>query len=219
MIVKLERVWKAYGQGRGQFWALRNITLSVQERDLLAVVGPSGSGKSTLLHILGCLDRPTRGEVWIDGKQADRLSDRELSFIRRQKIGFVFQQFHLHEGLSALQNVMVPLALAKRKDARTLAVQALAAVGLEAKLHSYPAELSGGEQQRVGIARALVHSPELILADEPTGNLDSASGAAVLDLLFRLNREKGIALVIVTHDAEIAAAAHTQIRLRDGRIV
>ncbi len=219
MIVKLEGVWKAYGQGKGQFWALKDITLSVQERDLLAVVGPSGSGKSTLLHILGCLDRPTRGEVWIDGRKAVKLCDRELSFIRRQKIGFVFQQFHLHEGLSALQNVMVPLALARRKDARAKATQALAAVGLEAKLHSYPSELSGGEQQRVAIARALVHSPELILADEPTGNLDSASGAAVLDLLLRLNREKGIALVIVTHDAGIAAAARTQIRLRDGRIV
>lgn len=186
---------------------------------MIAIVGPSGAGKSTLLYLLGLLDTPTRGSILFDGVSVEKLNDRQRSFIRRNKIGFIFQQFHLIDSLTALQNVMVPLALARARNQRAVAARLLSEVGLASKLNSYPSKLSGGEQQRVAIARALANSPEMILADEPTGNLDSATGAKVLELLLTLNREKRIAMVLVTHDEAVARACDVRIQMRDGRIL
>jgi putative ABC transport system ATP-binding protein len=218
MRIELHGVWKAYGEGEGQFWAIQDAHLEVESGDFLAIVGPSGSGKSTLLHLLGCLDTPTRGEVLIDGEPAARKSDRELSLVRRNRIGFIFQQYYLNESMTAWQNVLLPLELGKVKDRRQKAAEALDWVGLGKKLASYPSELSGGEEQRVAIARALANSPEIVLADEPTGNLDSATGGKILATLEGLNRERGIGLVIVTHDAKVAACGKARIEVRDGRI-
>lgn len=218
MRIELDGVWKAYGEGEGEFWAIRDARLEVESGDFLAIVGPSGSGKSTLLHLLGCLDIPTRGEVLIDGEPAARKSDRELSRVRRNRIGFIFQQYYLNESMTAWQNVLLPLELGKVKDRRQKAAEALDWVGLGKKLASYPSELSGGEEQRVAIARALANSPEIVLADEPTGNLDSATGGKILATLESLNRERGIGLVIVTHDAKVAACGKARIEVRDGRI-
>lgn len=219
MRIELSGVWKGYGEGPSQFWALRDVSLTIADGPMIAIVGPSGSGKSTLLHLLGFLDTPTRGSILLDEAPVNGLSDRELSLVRRNRIGFVFQQYHLNESLTALQNVMVPLDLARVRRRKELAAQVLGQVGLASKLGSYPAELSGGEQQRVAIARALANAPELILADEPTGNLDSATGAHVLELLRELNREKGIAVVLVTHDEAVARSCGTQIHVRDGRLL
>jgi putative ABC transport system ATP-binding protein len=218
MRIELHGVWKAYGEGEGQFWAIQDAHLEVESGDFLAIVGPSGSGKSTLLHLLGCLDTPTRGEVLIDGEPAAQKGDRELSLVRRNRIGFIFQQYYLNESMTAWQNVLLPLELGKVKDRRQKAAEALNWVGLGKKLASYPSELSGGEGQRVAIARALANSPEIVLADEPTGNLDSATGGNVLATLESLNRERGIGLVIVTHDAKAAACGKARIEVRDGRI-
>jgi putative ABC transport system ATP-binding protein len=215
-------VSKSYGKGKSEFWALRNVNLKIEKGDFISVVGPSGSGKSTLLHILGCLDKPTKGAVLIDGKHAERLSDDELTMIRRDRIGFVFQQYYLNDSMSALQNVMLPLEFSKgnnRKEKKEKAVRLLGLVGLADKLDNYPSELSGGEQQRVAIARALANDPELILADEPTGNLDSESGSRILNLLEELNKEKGVAMIVITHSEKVANAARKQIKLLDGGIV
>jgi putative ABC transport system ATP-binding protein len=217
--IELSKVWKGYGEGASQFWALRDVSLTIADGPMIAVVGPSGSGKSTLLHLLGFLDTPTRGSILLDEAPVNGLSDRELSLVRRNRIGFVFQQYHLNESLTALQNVMVPLELARVRRRKELAAQVLSQVGLASKLGSYPAELSGGEQQRVAIARALVNAPELILADEPTGNLDSTTGAHVLELLRELNKEKRIAVALVTHDEAVARSCGTQIQVRDGRLL
>ena len=218
MRIQLDGVWKAYGEGPGQFWAIEDARLEVASGDFLALVGPSGSGKSTLLHLLGCLDAPTHGEVLIDGEPATRKSDRELSLVRRNRIGFIFQQYYLNESMTAWQNVLLPLELGKVRDRRNRATEALGWVGLGSRLGSYPSELSGGEQQRVAIARALANSPEIVLADEPTGSLDSATGGDVLAMLQSLNAERGIGLVIVTHDAKVAACGKARIQVRDGRI-
>jgi len=219
MRLDLSKVWKAYGEGASQFWALRDVSLTIDDAPMIAVLGPSGSGKSTLLHLLGFLDTPTRGSILLDGISVEGLSDRELSLVRRNRIGFVFQQYHLNESLTTLQNVMVPLELARVRDRRTVAARVLDQVGLASKLGSYPSELSGGEQQRVAIARALANAPELILADEPTGNLDSTTGANILELLLGMNREKGIAVVLVTHDEAVARSCDVQIQVRDGRVL
>ncbi|HAZ27939.1 TPA: hypothetical protein DCY67_04920 [Candidatus Acetothermia bacterium] len=219
MRLDLSKIWKSYGEGASQFWALRDVSLTIADAPRIGIIGASGSGKSTLLHLLGFLDTPTRGLILLDGAPVNGLSDRQLSLVRRNRIGFVFQQYYLNESLTALQNVMVPLELARARDRQTTAARVLAQVGLANKLGSYPAELSGGEQQRVAIARALANSPELILADEPTGNLDSTTGAKILELLLELNREKGIAVVLVTHDEAVAQSCDVQLHLRDGRVV
>lgn len=219
MIVELQGVWKAYGQGEALLWALRGVDLTLEAGASLAITGPSGSGKSTLLHLMGCLDKPSRGSVRIDGEPTETLSDGKLSWIRRHKIGFVFQQFYLNESLTALHNVLLPLEMAKAKNRKEKAREALAWVGLEEKANSYPSQLSGGEQQRVAIARALVNSPQLVLADEPTGNLDSETTGKILALLSRLNVERNVGLVLVTHDETVADSARQRIRIRDGRIV
>jgi len=216
--IELRNASKAYGRGQGRFWALRDVSLTVDPRTLLAIVGPSGSGKSTLLHLLGCLDVPTAGDVFLDGVPRSSLSDRQVSLIRRTRLGFVFQQYYLNECMTALQNVLLPLELGRLPDRRKKALEALTWVGLAHKLHALPGEMSGGEQQRVAIARALAHGPQLVLADEPTGNLDSDSGRAVLELLHGLHSERGTGVVIVTHDDRVAARAAQVLRVRDGRL-
>jgi putative ABC transport system ATP-binding protein len=200
--------------------ALRGVTLRIDPGEFVAILGPSGSGKSTLMNLLGCLDRPTSGQLFIGGRNVARLSDRELATLRNRTIGFVFQSFQLLPRTNALDNVAMPLIYrgVRRANRLELAGEALNAVGLGHRTRHRPAQLSGGEQQRVAIARALVGEPTLLLADEPTGNLDTGTSAEVMDLLRQLNVERGVAIVLVTHEAEIAARARRLIRVRDGRI-
>jgi len=218
MRIELSGVGKAYGQGEARFWALRDASLAVDEGNFISIVGPSGSGKSTMLHLLGCIDRPSEGEVSIDGREMEGLSDREMSGIRRDHIGFVFQQYFLNASMTALQNVLLPLDLAGVAGGREKAAAALETVGLGSKLRSLPTEMSGGEQQRVAIARALANAPGILLADEPTGSLDSKTGNDVLEMLVNLNRERNLGLVIVTHDEGIAMTADRIVHVLDGRI-
>jgi putative ABC transport system ATP-binding protein len=200
--------------------ALRGVTLSIDQGDYVAIVGPSGSGKSTLMHLLGCLDRPTSGSLLLGGRDVADLSDSELADLRNHTIGFVFQSFQLLGRTSALENVALPLVYrgVRRAERRVRATAALDSVGLGHRLGHRPGQLSGGEQQRVAIARALVGEPTVLLADEPTGNLDSRSGADVMALLSRLNAERGVAVVVVTHDLEVAAHARRRIDVRDGLV-
>ncbi|CAN5849812.1 ABC transporter ATP-binding protein [soil metagenome] len=200
--------------------ALRGVSFDVARGEFVAIVGPSGSGKSTLLNLLGALDRPTTGSVRIDDSDVATLSDTQLARLRNTQIGFVFQQFHLLARTSAVDNVALPLVYAGvgRRERGAQAHAALEAVGLAHRLDHHPTELSGGEQQRVAIARAVVTDPRILLADEPTGNLDTATGDDVMALLERLNADRGTALLVITHDMEVAARAPRQIRLRDGLI-
>ncbi|WP_308207620.1 ABC transporter ATP-binding protein [Actinomadura madurae] len=200
--------------------ALHGVSLRIDEGEFVAILGPSGSGKSTLMHLLGCLDRPTTGTLRISGRDASRLSDGELAELRNARVGFVFQSFHLLARTSALDNVALPLVYrgVPRSERRRRATAALATVGLDHRLGHRPGQLSGGEQQRVAIARALVGDPGVVLADEPTGNLDTRTGHDVMDLLDRLNSERGVAVVLVTHEPDIAERARRQVHLRDGRI-
>jgi putative ABC transport system ATP-binding protein len=201
--------------------ALRGVSLRVNEGEYVAITGPSGSGKSTLMHLLGCLDRPSGGALLIGGRDITQLGDAELAQVRNEEIGFVFQAFQLLPRASALDNVALPLVYrgVARPERRRRAAAALAAVNLGHRLGHRPTQLSGGEQQRVAIARALVGEPRILLADEPTGNLDSANGEEVMAILERLNRERGVAVVLVTHEAEIAQRARRRIRVRDGLVV
>jgi putative ABC transport system ATP-binding protein len=201
--------------------ALRGVSLTVRRGDYLAILGPSGSGKSTLMHLLGGLDRPTSGELSIDGREVAGLTATELAHLRNRAIGFVFQSFHLLPRTSAVDNVGLPLVYSgvRASARRRRAAEMLERVGLGHRLSHRPNQLSGGEQQRVAIARALVTAPGLLLADEPTGNLDTATGAGVLTLLESLNEDSGVAVVLVTHDHEVAARARRQIRMRDGLVV
>ncbi len=198
---------------------LDGVSLDVKRGECVAVTGPSGSGKSTLLGLVAGLDTATSGSVMVDGVDLTRLDEDALARFRRDRIGFVFQSYHLIPTLTAVENVAIPLDLAGIPGARARAIELLEGVGLGARGHHYPVQLSGGEQQRVALARALAREPGLLLADEPTGNLDSASGARIIERLLGLNRERGSTLVLVTHDAELAALAGRRIVLRDGRIV
>jgi len=218
MKIDLANVSKAYGQGDAQFWALKDATVSATDGDFISIVGPSGSGKSTMLHIFGCLDKPTEGEVRVDDQPISSFTDRQMSRIRRDHIGFVFQQYFLNASMTTLQNVLLPMQLAGVKDGRKKAAAALGTVGLGSKLRSYPSQLSGGEQQRVAIARALANSPSIVLADEPTGSLDTKTGKNVLDMLMTLNSEENLGVVVVTHDEAVAEKAKRMIRVLDGRI-
>jgi len=197
---------------------LDGIDLEVQRGEFVAVLGPSGSGKSTLLALMAGLDRPSAGEIRVDGERIDHLSEDRLAILRRHTIGFVFQSFQLLENLTARENVMLPMELLGRSEASTRAAELLAAVGLSERGHHYPSQLSGGEQQRVALARAFAPRPALLLADEPTGNLDGATGRVVLDLLVAMRADEGATLVLVTHDPAVAALADRRIHLRDGRI-
>jgi len=198
---------------------LDGISLDVAAGEVVAVTGPSGSGKSTLLGLIAGLDTPSGGSIAVDGVEVTRLGEADLARFRRRTIGFVFQSYHLIPTLTAAENVAVPLDLAEARAPLATATRLLDEVGLGERAHHYPAQLSGGEQQRVAIARAMALSPPLLLADEPTGNLDSATGAAIVDLLLALNRERGSTLLLVTHDATLAARAGRAVALRDGRIV
>ncbi len=217
-LVRLERVSKVYGSGPAAVVALDGVSLTVAAGDFVAVMGPSGSGKSTLMHILGCLDSPTSGGYLFAGEDVSRLSERELAYVRNRRIGFVFQQFHLLPRLTAWRNVELPLLYREAGHRREAALGALEQVGLADRVEHRPAEMSGGQQQRVAIARALVTDPDLILADEPTGNLDSGSSHEILGMLQRLNRD-GRTVVLITHDAEIAKVANRVVRMLDGRLV
>lgn len=197
---------------------LDDVTLSIPPKQMVAVMGPSGSGKSTLLGLIAGLDRPTEGTIILDGSDITTLSESRMARFRRIKIGYIFQSFHLIPTLTALENVLVPLELAGHAAAKDLAAELLHAVGLQDRMHHYPVQLSGGEQQRVAVARAFACRPPILLADEPTGNLDSQTGRHVMDLLLSLHRDYGTTLVLVTHDRAVASLMHRVIALRDGRI-
>jgi len=218
--IKFENVWKIYKLGTVEVAALRGLSIEIKRGEHLAMMGPSGSGKSTFLHLAGALDRPTRGRVLIEGRDPSKLNDDELSKLRNRYIGFVFQTFNLIPRLTALENVMLPLVVrgVNGSERRKRAIEALEQVGLGDRINHRPTELSGGEQQRVAIARAIVTRPRIVLADEPTGNLDSASAKEIVKVLSRLNRELGITLVVVTHDPEVASAAERMVKIRDGVI-
>ena len=215
----LEDVHLTLGAAAGPVNILRGVSLSIAAGETVSLVGPSGSGKSTLMMVLGGLERPSRGRVWIDGHELGPLDEDARARLRRTAIGIVFQAFHLIPTMTALENVAIPLELAGRRDTFAAAAAALAAVGLAARLSHYPAQLSGGEQQRVAIARAFIAGPKLLLADEPTGNLDGATGRLVIDCLFAERARHGTALLLITHDAGLAERCERQIRLADGQIV
>jgi putative ABC transport system ATP-binding protein len=217
ILLHLESVSKTYGRGDAAVHALQDVSFSVAEGDFTAVIGPSGSGKSTLMHILGCLDVPTSGEYWFAGEDVSRMTEFELAGIRNRRIGFVFQQFHLLPTMSAWRNVELPLLYRSAQDRRAAALHALDQVGLSDRVNHRPTELSGGQQQRVAIARALVTNPDLVLADEPTGNLDSNSSKEVLAILRSLN-ESGRTVVLITHDPNVAAIPRRVLTMSDGRM-
>jgi len=217
-ILRCEALTKTYVSGGREITVLRDITFELEQGGVLAVTGPSGSGKSTLLGLLAGLDRPARGRVLLDGHDLSALSEDQRARLRADKVGFVFQSFHLIPTLTAQENIQVPLEL-RGEDGRDRASELLARVGLADRGHHYPVQLSGGEQQRVAVARAFAHRPLILFADEPTGNLDATNGANVVALLGELNREMGTTLVLVTHDPELAGRARRVLRLRDGAVV
>jgi putative ABC transport system ATP-binding protein len=218
-VIQIDNLTKVYQMGEIEVHALRGVSFSVQKGEVLAIMGPSGSGKSTLMNMIGCLDNPTDGDYTLEGELVSTLNDDELATVRNQKIGFVFQKFNLLPRATALANVELPLRYAGITNERSeLARGALEAVGLGDRIQHQPNELSGGQQQRVAIARALVNNPAIILADEPTGNLDSTSGDEIKKLLLDLNHNNGTTLLIVTHDPEVAQIAERVIYLRDGMI-
>jgi putative ABC transport system ATP-binding protein len=215
-MIEIEQVTKVYQMGETEVRALNGVSLTIADGEWIAITGPSGSGKSTLMAILGCLDSPTSGSYRLDGMDVAQMRDDQLAAVRNQKIGFVFQQFNLLARTSALENVELPLLYSSRNHRRERATAALEAVGLQDRLGHRPNELSGGQQQRVAIARALVSEPSILLADEPTGNLDSKTGKEIMTLFSDLHRTRGITVIFVTHDPAIAANAQRVIRINDG---
>ncbi len=218
-MIELEGVSRTVTSGAGPLTILHPTSLSIDRGQAVAITGPSGSGKSTMLGLIAGLDAPTTGRIRLDGTDITTLGEEALARLRGRLVGIVFQFFHLLPSLSALENVLVPLEIAGARDAMKRARALLSDVGLEARAHHYPSQLSGGEQQRVAIARALANDPPILLADEPTGNLDSVTGHHIIELLVSINRERNRTLVLVTHDAELASLADEVISLRDGRVV
>ena len=218
-MIQLYRVSKVVPSGAEMLTILHSLDLTIPDGQFISVIGPSGSGKSTLLGLIAGLDEPTSGEIHIDGQVITTMSEDELAELRGAKIGFVFQSFHLIPSLTALENILVPMEIAGARDARERAQHLMEDVDLVARSHHYPSQLSGGEQQRVAIARAFANNPSIMLADEPTGNLDSHNGRHVFELMVEMNRKRNATLVLVTHEQELAEAADRQISLRDGRVV
>lgn len=219
-VISVEHIAKAYGEPPNQTFALNDVSLTIKQGEFVAIIGPSGSGKSTLMNILGCLDRPTHGKYHFNGKLVSALSEEELAKVRNQEIGFVFQSFNLLPRTTALDNVMLPLIYSGVKQAERVqrATSILTTLGLGERLMATPAKLSGGQQQRVAIARALINDPVLVLADEPTGNLDSKSSEEIIQILLRMNKE-GRTIVMITHELDVASVAARTIKVFDGKIV
>lgn len=219
-VVKLSDVVKKYVMGDNEVQALRGVSFEIEQGEFLSIMGPSGSGKSTCMNMIGCLDRPTSGIVEINGKQTAKMSEKELAALRNKTIGFVFQQYHLIPAMTVLENVMLPLKYQKIElsERKILAEQALKSVGLEERMKHRPHELSGGQKQRVAIARAMVTKPKILLADEPTGALDSTTGKQVMELFRQINKEQETTVIIVTHDPGIGASTERCIRILDGSI-
>ena len=222
-VISVKNLIKTYVVGEVEVRALRGVNLDVERGEFLAVTGPSGSGKSTFMHIVGCLDRPTSGQYFLDGQDASRMSKDQLASIRNKKIGFVFQGFNLLSRTSALDNVELPLLYAgsgmKGPERHKRAMEVLKAVGLEDRADHHPNQLSGGQQQRVAIARSLINNPSILLADEPTGNLDTRTSIEVMDIFQRLNRERGITVLLITHEHDIAEYGTRMVQFRDGQVV
>ena len=220
-IIKLENVWKIYKMGNVEVNALQGLNLDVKQGEFIAIMGPSGSGKSTAVNMIGCLDVPTKGRIWLDTYDISKLSESELAQIRGKKIGFIFQQFNLIPTLTALENVMLPMIFQGRDESERIkrAIELLELVGLGERIYHKPTELSGGQQQRVAIARALANNPEVIIADEPTGNLDSKTGLIVLDFLQKLHKKDNKTIIMVTDDGNLSKVAERVESLKDGKIV
>jgi putative ABC transport system ATP-binding protein len=218
-VVDARDITKVFQMGDVQVHALRGLSLQIAQGEVVAIMGPSGSGKSTLMNIIGCLDRPTSGEYFLAGERVAEMTDDQLANIRNRSVGFVFQSFNLLPRATALANVELPLRYARNgKNRRKRALEALESVGLADRVTHQPNELSGGQQQRVAIARALVNNPAIVMADEPTGNLDTTSGDEIMELLLKLNQEQGTTLIVVTHDPEISEQAQRIIQIRDGKV-
>jgi ABC-type lipoprotein export system ATPase subunit len=221
-MIKLQNVYKEYKLDGEVFTALKNISLKIQKKEFTSIVGPSGSGKSTLMHTIGLIDHPSRGQVFIEDKDVSKLNDGQLSKLRSEFVGFVFQQFNLINKLTVLENILLPTIYTRQKldfDPKEKATHLIKRFGLQGKENSYPNKISGGEQQRVAIARALINNPKIILADEPTGNIDTKTGDKILDLLEELNEKDGLTVVIVTHEKDVAERTRRKIQMRDGEII
>jgi putative ABC transport system ATP-binding protein len=220
-ILQLQNVWKIYTMGEVEVPALRGVSVNIKKGDFVAIIGASGSGKSTMMNLMGCLDVPTRGTILLKGHDITRLSESDLASLRGKTIGFIFQQYNLIPSMSAFENVQLPLEFLdyKDSDAKRRVMDLLKIVGLSDKMNNRPTQLSGGQQQRVSIARSLASNPEIILADEPTGALDSVTGRELLEMLSKLWREEGKTIIMVTHDLNLAKYAHTRIELKDGEII
>lgn len=221
ILLHLENVWKIYQMGEVEVPALRGVTVEIKKGDFVAIIGASGSGKSTMMNLIGCLDIPSKGEIFLKSYDISKLSESNLASFRGRSIGFIFQQYNLIPSMTAFQNVMLPLEFLEYNDADASekARKILEIVGLKDKMHHLPTQLSGGEQQRVSIARSLVADPEIILADEPTGNLDSKTGTEIIQIFEKLWKEEGKTIIMVTHDLKLAKYAHTLIELKDGQII
>jgi putative ABC transport system ATP-binding protein len=220
-LIKLENVWKIYQEGEMELSVLKDISLEIAPGAFVVILGPSGSGKSTLLHMLGCLDLPTRGKILLGDRDISKMSEDELAQVRGRKIGFIFQQFNLLHNLNALENVMLPMIFQGKseRERRKRAESLIGSLGLAERMSHRPTELSGGEQQRIAIARALSNDPEIIVADEPTGNLDSATGKKIMEILVDLHKKEEKTIIVVTHDATIAHYSNQIINIKDGQLI
>ncbi len=220
-IIKLENIWKVYQLGEIELTVLKGINLEIYPGTFMTIMGPSGSGKSTLMHIIGCLDTPTKGEILLEGKNVSNFSEDKLAQIRGQKIGFVFQQFNLLHNLNALENVMLPMVFqgVPEKERIERAKELLSSLNLEKRIYHRPSELSGGERQRIAIARALSNDPEVVVADEPTGNLDSTTGKKIMEVFINLHKKENKTIVVVTHDPNIARYSKEIVNIKDGQII